>query len=99
MIKHLLFVLLLAWPCASRAQQPNAHAPLNAPTLAVLEANRPPHIEQSKWLKMMEQPANRSLYPLRVTQAMLDTLDTEALDRRFQYVMSAPRTTSAGTGH
>lgn len=55
--------------------------------MAVLLANRPAHIEQAKWLAMMTQPVNRSLYPLRITQAMLDTLDATQLDERFQYIM------------
>jgi len=66
---------------------PPATAPFNAPTLAVLLANRPAHIEQAKWLEMMILPVNRSLYPLRITQAALDTLDGSALDRRFSYIM------------
>lgn len=40
-----------------------------------------------EWLRMMEKPVSRSLYPLRVTQAMLDTLDATQLDMRFQYQM------------
>ena len=55
--------------------------------MALLLANRPAHIAQAKWLEMMEKPVNRSLYPLRITQAMLDTLDGSALDRRFNYIM------------
>ena len=55
--------------------------------MAVLLANRPAHLEQAKWLAMMEQPVNRSLYPLRITQATLDTLDGRALDAGFQYVL------------
>jgi len=90
MIKHLLLAFLLALPCGVLAQapaQPSATAPINAPTLAVLLANRPAHIEQAKWMEMMEQPVHRTLYPLRITQATLDTLDGSALDRRFQYIM------------
>lgn len=74
-------------PCAALAQQPAASAPFNAPTLAVLLANRPAHIEQAKWLEMMQDPVHSSLYPLRITQAALDTLDGRALDRRFNYIM------------
>ena len=36
---------------------------------------------------MMETPVHRSLYPLRVTQAVLDTLDTRALDVQFRYTL------------
>jgi hypothetical protein len=91
MNKPLLFILLLALPGTALAQtptqQPTANAPFNAPTLAVLLANRPAHIEQSKWLELMLDPVQRSLYPLRVPQAMLDTLDGRLLDRRFNYIM------------
>ena len=87
MSKRLLFVLLLVLPCTTFAQQPSAPAPFNAPTLAVLQANCPVHLEQAQWLEMMQQPVNRSLYPLRITQAMLDTVDGSLLDSRFQYVM------------
>lgn len=82
----LLLVVLL--PLLAMAQGPASTAPFNAPTLVVLLANKPTHIEEAKWLEMMQQPVNRSLYPLRVTQAMLDTLDGTLLDRRFQYVMA-----------
>ena len=83
-----IFLVLLLVPVFALAQvQTPPPAPFNAPTMAVLLANRPAHIEQTKWLEMMEQPVNRSLYPLRVTQAMLDTLDGRALDRRFSYIM------------
>ena len=42
---------------------------------------------EADWLRMMEKPVNRTLYPLRITQAMLDTLDATKLDLRYQYVM------------
>jgi len=32
-------------------------------------------------------PVNATLYPLRITQAMLDTLDAEKLDLRYRYVL------------
>lgn len=80
------------------AQQP--HPPINAPTLSVLLLNRPAHIAKDEWLEMMEKPVNRSLYPLSITQTILDTLDGRHLDMRFQYVMvrEMPRS-SAGTEH
>ena len=85
------FLLLLAlvplFALAQQPQQPSATPPFNAPTLAVLLANRPAHIEQATWLAMMEKPVNRSLYPLRITQATLDTLGATLLDRRFNYIM------------
>jgi hypothetical protein len=89
MSKYLLFLLLLALPGAAWAQMPSAQAerPYNAPTRAVLLANRPAQIEEAKWLAMMQDPVNHSLYPLRITQATLDTLDGRLLDPRFQYIM------------
>lgn len=82
-------MLLLLAPCLALAQEPViGPATFNEPTLAVLLANRPAHIEQAKWLAMMQDPVNRSLYPLRITQAMLDTLDGRLLDRRFHYMMA-----------
>jgi hypothetical protein len=90
MSKHLLFLLLLALPGAAWAQTPSAQAerPYNAPTIAVLLANRPAQIDEAKWLAMMQDPVNRSLYPLRISKATLDTLDGRLLDPRFQYVMA-----------
>jgi len=42
---------------------------------------------EADWLKLMAQPVNTSLYPLRITQAMLDTLDATKLDLRYQYIL------------
>lgn len=98
MSKHTLLFALVLVPAVAVAQQsvpttervsapaPNAEAP-NATTRAVLLANRPAQFTEAEWLRMMELPANRSLYPLRVTWEMLDTLDARALDLRYQYVM------------
>ena len=36
---------------------------------------------------MMLQPVNASLYPIRITQALLDTIDATQLDMRYQYIM------------
>jgi hypothetical protein len=55
--------------------------------MAVLRANCPKGMAEMDWLKLMEQPVNQSLYPLRITQAMLDTLDATQLDPRFRYVL------------
>ncbi|MBL7982137.1 MAG: hypothetical protein JNL52_10060 [Flavobacteriales bacterium] len=84
-----LLLLAALLPIFVTAQGPasTGQAPYNAPTLAVLLANRPAHIEEAKWLAMMQDPVNRSLYPLRISQATLDTLDGRQLDRRFQYIM------------
>ncbi len=89
MSRHLVYLQLLAMPCVLWAQTPSTPpaASYNPPTLAVLLANRPAHIEEAKWLAMMLDPVNRSLYPLRISQATLDTLDGRLLDLRFQYIM------------
>ncbi|HRP81052.1 MAG TPA: hypothetical protein PLY76_04060 [Flavobacteriales bacterium] len=63
----------------------------NATTLTVLLANCPKSMSATEWLRMMEVPANRALFPLRITQGMLDTLPVKELDLRFQYVF-APNT-------
>ena|SRR5690606_3466119 len=59
----------------------------NAETHAVLLANCPTSMPEADWLKLMAQPVNTSLYPLRITQAMLDTLDATKLDLRYQYIL------------
>jgi|GEM_PF-781185 len=90
-----IFFVLLLIPLFVSAQTSSSRSvsgkpaplPINAPTHAVLLANRPAHIAQVEWLRMMEDHVNRSLYPLCITQAMLDTLDGRQLDMRFQYMM------------
>ncbi|MBK6894732.1 MAG: hypothetical protein IPH00_16780 [Flavobacteriales bacterium] len=42
-------------------------------------------ISDEQWLKMMLEPVNATLYPIRLTQAMLDTLDATKLDARYRY--------------
>ena len=42
---------------------------------------------EADWLRLMEKPENAALYPLRITQAMLDTLDANKLDLRYRYVL------------
>lgn len=83
--RHTLCLALLL-PLLAPAQQPPPVV-YNAPTLAVILTNKPERFTEVVWLRMLENPVNRSLYPLQVTQAMLDTLDATQLDRRFQYVM------------
>ena len=86
-MRTLIFILLVL-PLGLLAQEPGSSAPpdsLNAATRAVLLANRPEHVEEAEWLRMMERPVNRTLYPLRITQAMRDSLDMQALDPRYLY--------------
>ncbi len=87
-----LLIALALLPVGVLAQSPATKPaaeppPINAVTRAVLLVNRPAQCTEAQWLDMMEKPVHRSLYPLRVSQAMLDTLDARALDIRFQYVL------------
>ncbi len=96
MKKRMFLFVLLLFPLVAIGQKPASPADgepvqvpaLNATTRAVLLANRPARFTEAEWLQMMEKDVNRSLYPLRVTRAMLDTLDAKALDGRFQYVLA-----------
>lgn len=91
-MRSISFLLLLC-PVLAMAQtstdpsagDPQAKPEWNAATRTVLLANRPPQFTEAEWLRMMERPVNRSLYPVRINQAMLDTLDAKALDLRFRY--------------
>ncbi len=97
-MRSISFLLLLC-PVLAMAQtstDPGAGDPQTKPewnttTRIVLLANRPPQFTEPEWLQMMERPVNRSLYPVRINQAMLDTLDAKALDPRFQYEMIPAR--------
>jgi len=42
---------------------------------------------EAEWLQLMAKPENATLFPLRVTQAMLDTLDGREMDLRYRYVL------------
>ena len=68
----------------------------NATTLTVLRLNCPKNMPEADWLRLMELPVNRSLFPLRVTQGMLDTLDGREMDLRFQYVLVGDMQMPAG---
>ncbi|MBP9160851.1 MAG: hypothetical protein WAT61_04145 [Flavobacteriales bacterium] len=59
----------------------------NALTMQVIMAQKPAGITEDQWRKMMLEPVNATLYPIRITQAMLDTLDATQLDLRYRYVM------------
>ena len=57
-------------------------------------AQRPPQYTPEQWKAIMLAPDAPVLHPIRITQAMLDTLDARQLDRRYHYVMSdAPSVT------
>ena len=57
----------------------------NALTMQVIMAQKHTGISDEQWRKMMLEPVNASLYPIRITQAMLDTLDATQLDMRYRY--------------
>jgi hypothetical protein len=87
----LMLTLLPAWALAQTPPQPPRipapHEPLNATTLAVLRANQPKGMAWEEWLRIMQSPDGATLYPLRVTPAMLDSLDGREMDLRFHYMM------------
>ncbi len=92
-----LVLLMFACGAAGMAQMPRASPSpwekgrrvegFNATTRAVLLANRPKDMPEVDWLKLMANPVNAPLYPLRITQTMLDTLDATQLDLRYRYML------------
>ena len=90
MSKRVLFLLFLAVPVFARAQEP-ATAPAwpapNALTMQLLLQQRPADIPAEQWQRMVLSPVHASLYPIRISQAMLDTIDARQLDLRYQYLM------------
>ena len=81
-----------------REKGPRVEAP-NAETRAVLLANCPKDLTGQQWLKLMEKPENAVLFPLRVTQAMLDTLDATKLDLRYRYMLVGEQHTAPTVGN
>jgi len=53
--------------------------------MQVIMAQKHTGISDAQWRRMMLDPVNASLYPIRLTQAMLDTLDATKLDMRYRY--------------
>ncbi|MBK9146663.1 MAG: hypothetical protein IPM12_02450 [Flavobacteriales bacterium] len=89
----LLLALLPIWVLALAPPQPEQPvlakqpSPLNATTLAVLLANQPKGLSWDQWLCIMKGPDGPVLYPLRVTETMLDTLEGREMDLRFRYMV------------
>ena len=88
------FILWGLFALSAQAQQPSSPAgrtvnDLNTTSQAVLMANRPSAFTPEQWLLWMEDPVNRSFYPLRITQSLLDTVDPRELDLRFRYIMTS----------
>lgn len=70
----------------SKKDRVNSQPP-NALTMQVIMSQRPASVPEDQWRKMMLDPVNASLYPIRITQAMLDTIDATQLDLRYRYMM------------
>ncbi|MBK6474220.1 MAG: hypothetical protein IPI00_08725 [Flavobacteriales bacterium] len=90
MSKRYYLLLMLALPILASAQSPStarAWPAPNALTMHVIIQQRPATIPAEQWKAMMLQPVNASLYPIRITQALLDTIDATQLDMRYQYIM------------
>ena len=78
-----LFLLALGAP----AQQPTVPKPITPLTEALLLAQWPTGITVEQWRELIRKPTMAALYPIRLTRAMLDTLDTRQLDLRYPYVL------------
>ena len=70
----------------SKKDRVNSQPP-NALTIQVIMSQRPASMPEAQWRKMMLDPVNASLYPIRITQGMLDTIDAAQLDLRYRYMM------------
>jgi hypothetical protein len=86
---RILLLTLLLVPVVMLAQEvaPKGLPPVNEYTLRLLMAQRPAEVAPEQWRLVVGNPANATLFPIRLTQAMLDTLDARELDPRYQYVM------------
>lgn len=73
----------------SSAQGPQhpVPAPPNDLTLKLLLDQRPENVPEEQWARLVNNPANALQLAIRITQAMLDTIDASQLDQRYQYVM------------
>jgi len=89
MMRYLFILTATLFASALMAQSPKE--PLKPLTLQLLMAQRPPTISVHDWQKVIANPASATLYPIQLSQAMLDTLDATALDIRWQYVMVEER--------
>jgi len=83
---RLLIISFLLLALGAPAQQPTVPKPITPLTEALLLAQRPTGISVEQWRELIRKPTTASLYPIRLSQAMLDTLDVKQLDIRYQYV-------------
>lgn len=97
-MRPLFAFVVLALPYLAKAQAPvQSWPPPNDLTMQVIMAQRPAQYTVEQWRAIMLSPDGAVLHPIRVTQAMLDTLDARQLDRRYHCIMSdAPASTSHG---
>ena len=72
-------------PVILSKKDPVRSHPPNALTMQVIMEQKHTGISDAQWRRMMLDPVNASLYPIRLTQAMLDTLDATKLDMRYRY--------------
>ena len=84
-MRYLIILAALLYASALIAQSPKE--PLKPLTLQLLMQQKPSTISVEDWQKVIANPTSASLYPIRLKQTMLDTLDATALDLRWQYVM------------
>ncbi|MBP6310735.1 MAG: hypothetical protein KA408_00585 [Flavobacteriales bacterium] len=89
MMRYLIILAGFLFASALIAQSPKE--PLKPLTLQLLMQQKPATLSVEDWQKVIANPASASLYPIRITQAMLDTVDATALDIRWQYVMVEER--------
>jgi len=84
---RLLIISFLLLALGAPAQQPTVPKPITPLTETLLLAQRPTGITVEQWMELIRKPTTAALYPIRLTQAMLDTLDVKQLDIRYQYIM------------
>ena len=89
MMRYLIIFAAFLFASVLVAQTPKE--PIKPLTLQLLMQQKPSTLSVEDWQKVIANPASASLYPIRITQAMLDTLDAKELDIRWQYVMVEER--------
>jgi hypothetical protein len=84
MTRTLILCFALVSAGVMRAQYP-VPAPPTPLTEALLMAQRPSHFSEDQWRRIIRNPGNAGVYPIRITRSMLDTLDASELDKRYVY--------------
>ena len=92
MTRTLILCFALVSAGVIRAQHP-VPAPPTPQTEALLMAQRPSQFSEDQWRRIIRNPGNAGVYPIRLTPSMLDTLDASKLDKRYFYkMMVSPKT-------